>query len=96
MNQTNRLEGNGSSRGRRGGALSDLSSTHPTGESMLPAGPVALATPCKQRGWLDTLLSPVDVDSPEIACTSNSSRDGAELLPVRPGPPPAVASPPLS
>ena len=63
---------------------------------MLPAGSVALAAPCKQRGWLDTLLSPVDVDSPEIACTSNSSRDGAELLPVRPGPPPAVASPPLS
>ena len=52
------------------------SSTHP----MLPA--VALAVPCKHRGWLDTFLSPVDVhvDSPESACTSNSSRDGAEQL----------------
>jgi len=47
---------------------------------MLPA--VALAVPCKHRGWLDTFLSPVDVhvDSPESACTSNSSRDGAEQL----------------
>ena len=54
----------------------DLEHTHP----MLPA--VALAVPCKHRGWLDTFLSPVDVhvDSPESACTSNSSRDGAEQL----------------
>ena len=49
-------------------------------DTMLPA--VALAVPCKHRGWLDTFLSPVDVhvDSPESACTSNSSRDGAEQL----------------
>ena len=58
---------------------------------MLPA--VALAVPCKHRGWLDTLLFPdpvdVHVDSPESACTSNSSRDGTEQL-VHPRPIPAA------
>ena len=58
---------------------------------MLPA--VALAVPCKHRGWLDTLLFPdpvdVHVDSPESACTSNSSRDGTEQL-VHPSPIPAA------
>ena len=60
---------------------------------MLPAGTMvqhqqaleAPAAPCKlHRKWLDVFLSPMDVASPESACTSNSSRDGAELLPVHP------------